>query len=179
MVLTNFSGRGVGFDVGDAWIRLVKCGWDSILVQPNQSRYFNPAQWSMPVNILGLGAGAGCGVGLGLGWGFGTAFGSQYRSSTVTFQGMELAKKEESDDNHNGLPPLIMHAAMEAGLQDASEVLLNACWQRILSGLILGTIACAGKGKSNSDSSENYLEDRVSFSEDKIMDWNSLAMMMA
>ncbi|KAJ6337782.1 hypothetical protein OIU76_007461 [Salix suchowensis] len=52
----------------------------------------------MPMNILGLGAGAGCGVGLGLGWGFGTAFGSQYRSSTVTFQGMELAKKE-SDGN--------------------------------------------------------------------------------
>lgn len=46
-------------------------------------------------------AGAGCGVGLGLGWGFGTAFGSQYRSSTVTFQGMELAKKEESDDNQS------------------------------------------------------------------------------
>ncbi|KAL3603779.1 hypothetical protein D5086_004638 [Populus alba] len=69
MVLTNFSGRGVGF--------------------------------GMPLNILGLGAGAGCGVGLGLGWGFGTAFGSQYRSSTVTFQGMELAKKEESDDNQS------------------------------------------------------------------------------
>ncbi|KAJ6685834.1 CYTOCHROME B5 [Salix purpurea] len=74
MVLTNFSGPGVGFGV----LLAIHGG--------------------MPMNILGLGAGAGCGVGLGLGWGFGTAFGSQYRSSTVTFQGMELAKKE-SDGN--------------------------------------------------------------------------------
>lgn len=41
--------------------------------------------------------GGGCGVGLGLGWGFGTAFGSQYRSSRVTFQGLEIGKKDQSD----------------------------------------------------------------------------------
>lgn len=51
----------------------------------------------MPVNILGLGVGGGCGVGLGLGWGFGTAFGSKYRTSRVTFQGMEFDKKDHSD----------------------------------------------------------------------------------
>ncbi|KAK9269962.1 hypothetical protein L1049_025535 [Liquidambar formosana] len=44
----------------------------------------------MPLNTLGLGVGGGCGVGLGLGWGFGTAFGSQYRSARVTFQGMDF-----------------------------------------------------------------------------------------
>lgn len=41
--------------------------------------------------------GGGCGVGLGLGWGFGTAFGSKYRTSRVTFQGMEFDKKDHSD----------------------------------------------------------------------------------
>ncbi|CAK7347461.1 unnamed protein product [Dovyalis caffra] len=83
MVITNFSGTGVGFGFG------VGCGFG--------------VGWGfggMPMNILGLGAGAGCGVGLGLGWGFGAAFGSQYRSSTVTFQGMELAKKEEISEPH-------------------------------------------------------------------------------
>lgn len=42
-------------------------------------------------------AGGGCGVGLGLGWGFGTAFGSQYRSSRVTFQGTELGQIVETN----------------------------------------------------------------------------------
>lgn len=79
----------------------------------------------MPLNILGLGAGTmlyhliyvhslylqlaksstfefvseggGCGVGVGLGWGFGTAYGSQYRSSRLTFQGTEIGKKNQSD----------------------------------------------------------------------------------
>ncbi|KAG2292381.1 hypothetical protein Bca52824_039050 [Brassica carinata] len=46
----------------------------------------------MPLNVLGVGVGGGCGVGLGLGWGFGTAFGSHYRSSRLTFQGVELEK---------------------------------------------------------------------------------------
>ena len=41
--------------------------------------------------------GGGCGVGLGLGWGFGTAFGSQYRSSAIMFQGMEFDKKDQND----------------------------------------------------------------------------------
>lgn len=51
----------------------------------------------MPLNILGLGAGGGCGVGLGLGWGFGSAFGSQYRSSRVTFECNDLSIKGPLD----------------------------------------------------------------------------------
>lgn len=42
--------------------------------------------------------GGGCGVGLGLGWGFGTAFGSHYRSSRLTFQGIEL----DTNDKRQG-----------------------------------------------------------------------------
>ncbi|KAK6938605.1 hypothetical protein RJ641_032113 [Dillenia turbinata] len=51
----------------------------------------------MPLNILGLGAGGGCGIGLGLGWGFGTAFGSQYRASRITFEGIDFSSKDQSD----------------------------------------------------------------------------------
>ena len=52
--------------------------------------------WSL---ILSFGTeGGGCGIGLGLGWGFGTAFGSQYRSSTLTFQGTEFGQKEPDND---------------------------------------------------------------------------------
>ncbi|EEF52309.1 cytochrome B5, putative [Ricinus communis] len=79
MVLTNFNGVGIGFGFG------VGCGFG--------------VGWGfggMPLNVLGLGAGGGCGVGLGLGWGFGNAFGSQYRSARVTFQGIEFDKKEET-----------------------------------------------------------------------------------
>ncbi|KAB5568881.1 hypothetical protein DKX38_002674 [Salix brachista] len=108
MVLTNFSGPGVGFE-NPAKPKTSCCFfelWDSYLIGIGSWCELSypiclPVCLSgagMPMNILGLGAGAGCGVGLGLGWGFGTAFGSQYRSSTVTFQGMELAKKE-SDGN--------------------------------------------------------------------------------
>ncbi|CAK7347458.1 unnamed protein product [Dovyalis caffra] len=77
----------------------------------------------------------------------------------------------------NALSPSNISAgdfAMEAGHQDAYAILLNA---GIQSELILGTIA--RKEKSNSDSSKTYLEDRVSFSEDKIMDSDSKAIMMA
>lgn len=76
----------------------------------------------MPLNILGVGVGknfkhiglytsrycethrivfdegGGCGVGLGLGWGFGTAFGSHYRSSRLTFQGIELETTDKRDE---------------------------------------------------------------------------------
>ncbi|KAA8537829.1 hypothetical protein F0562_027591 [Nyssa sinensis] len=78
MVLTNFDGAGVGFGFG------VGCGFG--------------VGWGfggMPLNFWGLGAGGGCGVGLGFGWGFGTAFGSQYRSSRVTFQGMDFNSKSQ------------------------------------------------------------------------------------
>ncbi|KAK9163741.1 hypothetical protein Syun_004643 [Stephania yunnanensis] len=86
MVLTNFNGVGVGFGFG------VGCGFG--------------IGWGfggMPLNVLGLGAGGGCGVGLGLGWGFGTAFGSQYRTSEVTFLGTDFGnaasnKKKTSTD---------------------------------------------------------------------------------
>lgn len=80
MVLTNFDGAGVGFGFG------VGCGFG--------------VGWGfggMPLNFLGLGAGGGCGVGLGLGWGFGAAFGCQYRSSRVTFQGIEFGRKDKND----------------------------------------------------------------------------------
>ncbi|CAL8101560.1 unnamed protein product [Prunus armeniaca] len=77
MVLTNFNGAGVGFGFG------VGCGFG--------------VGWGFggtPLNFLGLGVGGGCGVGLGLGWGFGIAFGSQYHSSGVTFQGLDFGKKD-------------------------------------------------------------------------------------
>ncbi|XP_065881132.1 protein TRIGALACTOSYLDIACYLGLYCEROL 5, chloroplastic isoform X2 [Euphorbia lathyris] len=80
MVLNHFNGAGIGFGLGAG------CGFG--------------VGWGfggMPVNVLGMGVGGGCGVGLGLGWGFGAAFGSQYRSSRVTFQGIELARNEETD----------------------------------------------------------------------------------
>ncbi|PKI42612.1 hypothetical protein CRG98_036994 [Punica granatum] len=79
-MVTNFNGVGVGFGFG------VGCGFG--------------IGWGfggMPLNFLGLGAGGGCGVGLGLGWGFGTAYGSQYRSSRVTFQGFEFSSKNQTE----------------------------------------------------------------------------------
>ncbi|KAJ4916712.1 hypothetical protein Rs2_02262 [Raphanus sativus] len=53
----------------------------------------------MPLNVLGIGVGGGCGVGLGLGWGFGTAFGSHYRSSKLTFQGIQLDKTSDKRED--------------------------------------------------------------------------------
>ncbi|OIV96370.1 hypothetical protein TanjilG_09797 [Lupinus angustifolius] len=58
----------------------------------------------MPLNFLGLGAGGGCGVGVGLGWGFGTAYGSKYRSSRITFQGVEFDNKEKGNINEFSKP---------------------------------------------------------------------------
>ena len=58
----------------------------------------------MPLNLLGLGAGGGCGVGVGLGWGFGTAFGSKYRSSRVTFQGVDFDSKEKVNSTELSKP---------------------------------------------------------------------------
>ncbi|KAL9663728.1 hypothetical protein QQ045_019119 [Rhodiola kirilowii] len=81
-MLTNFNGTGVGFGFG------VGCGFG--------------VGWGfggVPLNILGIGAGGGCGVGLGLGWGFGSAFGSQYRSSKLTFQGMDFTGSGEGKAN--------------------------------------------------------------------------------
>ncbi|KAK8596868.1 hypothetical protein V6N12_065347 [Hibiscus sabdariffa] len=80
-MITNFNGFGVGLGFG------VGCGFG--------------VGWGfggMPLNILGLGAGGGCGVGVGLGWGFGSAYGSQYRSSTVAFQGLEFGKEDPRQD---------------------------------------------------------------------------------
>ncbi|KAJ0973770.1 hypothetical protein J5N97_015735 [Dioscorea zingiberensis] len=76
MVLTNFTGSGVGFGFG------IGCGFG--------------VGWGfggMPLHTFGLGIGGGCGVGLGLGWGFGSAFGSQYRNSKVRFHGIEFDNK--------------------------------------------------------------------------------------
>ncbi|XP_065880752.1 protein arginine N-methyltransferase 2 [Euphorbia lathyris] len=77
----------------------------------------------------------------------------------------------------NALSPSNISAgdfAMEEGHQEAFEVLLNA---GIQSELILGTIA--RKANDNGETSGNYLEDRISFSEDKLMDSESKAVMMA
>ncbi|XP_058786153.1 cytochrome b5-like [Vicia villosa] len=87
MVITNFNGAGVGFGFG------VGCGFG--------------VGWGfggMPLNFLGLGAGGGCGVGVGLGWGFGTAYGSRYRLSRVTFQGIEFDRKEKSGSTELSKP---------------------------------------------------------------------------
>ncbi|CAO2824301.1 unnamed protein product [Amaranthus hypochondriacus] len=77
----------------------------------------------------------------------------------------------------NALSPSSLSAgdfAMDNGHQDAFDLLLNTGVQ---AELILGTIA--RKEKENGCSNECYLEDRVSFSEDKLMDTDSKAVMMA
>ncbi|GKA30465.1 protein arginine N-methyltransferase 2 [Tanacetum coccineum] len=77
----------------------------------------------------------------------------------------------------NALSPANLSAgdfAMDLGHQDAFDVLLNA---GIRAELILGTIA--RKESKVGDFEADYLEDRVSFSEDKIMDADSKAVMMA
>ncbi|KAM0937434.1 putative guanidinoacetate N-methyltransferase [Dioscorea sansibarensis] len=61
--------------------------------------------------------------------------------------------------------------AMEHGHQEAFDVLLDA---GLRAELVLGTIA-----RSDSDRKNEYLDDRVSFSEDKVMEAESKAVMMA
>eukprot|EP01018_Ginkgo_biloba_P040211 Gb_21044 [translate_table: standard] len=61
--------------------------------------------------------------------------------------------------------------AMEAGHQDAFDLLLNAGLQ---AELVLGTIARCRK-----DSNTEYLEQRVMYSEDRLMDAESKGVMMA
>ncbi|KAK6160628.1 hypothetical protein DH2020_004009 [Rehmannia glutinosa] len=77
----------------------------------------------------------------------------------------------------NALSPSNLSAgdfAMENGHQSAFDILLNA---GIQAELILGTIARKDNAKGNSNG--EYLEDRVTFSEDKVMDTESKAVMMA
>ncbi|KAK7352468.1 hypothetical protein VNO80_17890 [Phaseolus coccineus] len=77
----------------------------------------------------------------------------------------------------NALSPSSLSAgdyAMQEGHSEAFDLLLNA---GIQAELILGTIA--RKENKSGDSGVNYLEDRVSFSEDKLMDSESKAVMMA
>ena len=64
--------------------------------------------------------------------------------------------------------------AMDSGHQEAFEFLLNA---GIQAELILGTII--RRKNKNGDSDEDYLGDRITFSEDKLMDSNCKAIMMA
>ncbi|KAL3840471.1 hypothetical protein ACJIZ3_025062 [Penstemon smallii] len=76
----------------------------------------------------------------------------------------------------NALSPSNLSAgdfAMECGHQSAFDLLLNA---GIQAELILGTIARKDDAKDNNG---DYLEDRVTFSEDKVMDAESKAVMMA
>ncbi|KAL4278746.1 hypothetical protein GQ457_03G040030 [Hibiscus cannabinus] len=78
---------------------------------------------------------------------------------------------------------------MDAAHLEAFEVLVNACipatrLPTVSKGLtlqqraelVLGTIA--RKTKKNGDSEGDYLEDSVTFSEDKLMDSDSKAVMM-
>ncbi|KAL9243648.1 hypothetical protein vseg_017508 [Gypsophila vaccaria] len=77
----------------------------------------------------------------------------------------------------NALSPSGLSAgdfAMENAHQDAFDVLLNAGVQ---AELVLGTIA--RREKANDHHNGCYLEDRISFSEDKLMDSDSKAVMMA
>ncbi|PWZ18302.1 hypothetical protein Zm00014a_044183 [Zea mays] len=86
MVVSTFTGPGIGIGFG------VGCGFG--------------VGWGfggMPLNTFGLGG--GCGVGLGLGWGFGNAFGCQYRSSRVQFQGIEFQKKAGGDESQKVVSP--------------------------------------------------------------------------
>ncbi|KAK7828670.1 protein arginine n-methyltransferase 2 [Quercus suber] len=64
--------------------------------------------------------------------------------------------------------------AMEASNQEAYDTLVNA---GIQAELVLGTIA--RRKNENGDFDGAYLEDRVTFSEDKLMDSDSKAVMMA
>lgn len=66
--------------------------------------------------------------------------------------------------------------AMENSHQDAFDVLLNAGVQ---SELVLGTIARNTHPDSKPTASSDYLEERVRFGEDRIMDSESKAVMMA
>ncbi|KAI3922349.1 hypothetical protein MKX01_006038 [Papaver californicum] len=77
----------------------------------------------------------------------------------------------------NALSPSNVSAgdfAMDAGHQEAFDHLLNA---GIQAELVLGTIARVEK--KDGDSKGDYLEERISFSEDKLMDSESKAVMMA
>ncbi|XP_010530510.1 PREDICTED: protein arginine N-methyltransferase 2 [Tarenaya hassleriana] len=77
----------------------------------------------------------------------------------------------------NALSPSNLSAgdfAMDSSHQEAFEILLNA---GIQAELILGTIA--RKENKSDHSNGDYLEDRVSFSEDKLMDAESKGVMMA
>ncbi|KAM3688433.1 hypothetical protein ACJW31_10G149500 [Castanea mollissima] len=76
----------------------------------------------------------------------------------------------------NALSPSNLSAgdlAMEASNQEAFDILVNA---GIQAELVLGTIA---RTNENGDLDGAYLEDRVTFSEDKLMDSDSKAVMMA
>ncbi|XXG44531.1 hypothetical protein AAC387_Pa01g4310 [Persea americana] len=78
----------------------------------------------------------------------------------------------------NALSPSNLSAgdfSMEHSHQDAFDLLLNA---GIQAELVLGTIERV-KNKDGRDVDGDYLEERVSFSEDKLMDSNSKAIMMA
>ncbi|KAG6394720.1 hypothetical protein SASPL_145310 [Salvia splendens] len=77
----------------------------------------------------------------------------------------------------NALTPSNLSAgdfAMDNGHQSAFDVLLNA---GILAELVLGTIAMKDNGKGNPNG--DYLDERVTFSEDILIDAESKAIMMA
>ncbi|KAK7351601.1 hypothetical protein VNO77_11171 [Canavalia gladiata] len=120
MVITNFNGTGVGFGFG------VGCGFG--------------VGWGfggMPLNLLGLGAGGGCGVGVGLGWGFGTAYGSKYRSSRITFQGVEFDSKEKGNSTEFSKPsPEVGDRSVFTLSQVAQHKSNKECWL-VINGRVL------------------------------------------
>ncbi|KAI4389516.1 hypothetical protein MLD38_001734 [Melastoma candidum] len=122
MVLTNFNGSGVGFGFG------VGCGFG--------------IGWGfggMPLSFAGLGAGGGCGVGIGLGWGFGVAFGTQYRSSQVTFPGTEFKSKEQDKEKDLKACRQTKDMASRSAFtlsQVAKHKSKNGCWL-VLDGWVL------------------------------------------
>ncbi|KAL4181066.1 hypothetical protein AMTRI_Chr12g269260 [Amborella trichopoda] len=78
----------------------------------------------------------------------------------------------------NALTPSGLSAgdfSMEAAHQEAFDILLNA---GIQAELLLGTIA-RRKKEAGQGSCDGYLEDRVAFSEDRLMDSDNKAVMMA
>ncbi|KAL5189764.1 Cytochrome B5 isoform D [Glycine soja] len=130
MVITTFNGTGVGFGFG------IGCGFG--------------IGWGfggMPLNLLGLGAGGGCGVGVGLGWGFGAAFGSKYRSSRVTFQGVDFDRKEKVNSTELSKPSTEVRACGDSNcdFRVSIIVLSNRSTTVLVAALISWIMVALGK----------------------------------
>ncbi|PNY08556.1 cytochrome b5 [Trifolium pratense] len=120
MVITNFNGAGIGFGFGVGcgfgvgwgfggmplnFLGLGAGGWRFMFrnIPHNFNRTVRLHCERTPSGFPSLHSG-GCGVGVGLGWGFGTAYGSRYRLSRISFQGVEFDNKEKSDNKELSQP---------------------------------------------------------------------------